>query len=342
MIKLSYILPIYNVEKYLRECLDSIYSQQIPDDEFEVVCVNDCSPDNSRAIVLDFRKKHCNIILIEHKNNEGLSAARNTGVLNARGKYIWFVDSDDILLPKVSNTLCKYAFDNNLDVLLFNYNDVNENGEILRENRVFDSVLPQTGKSFMMKLWGQNFVYHMGYVWRFLLKREYINDNNFSFPKGEYWEDTVYFPEVILKSKRTASTSLIAYSYRHNSSSISGSGKVLSAIKIYHWCFKAGRNLIDFANDINDLKFSSVLISFAKLNYINSVPQKLLYANIFDIYNFAILCYNNKKRLLAVLSQYLNITTYYIIKFPYFMCLMILALKPIWKFYKFIKSKIWH
>ena len=67
MIRLSIIIPFYNVEKYIAECLDSVYNQDIPEEEYEVICVNDASPDNSRDIVLEYQKKHSNLILVEHE-----------------------------------------------------------------------------------------------------------------------------------------------------------------------------------------------------------------------------------------------------------------------------------
>ena len=93
MIRLSIIIPFYNVEKYIAECLDSVYNQDISEEEYEVICVNDASPDNSRNIVLEYQKKHSNLTLVEHEVNKKLGAARNTGRKIARGKYIWNVDS---------------------------------------------------------------------------------------------------------------------------------------------------------------------------------------------------------------------------------------------------------
>ena len=79
-IKLSYILPIYNVERYLIDCLDSIYAQNIPEESFEVICVNDCSPDCSRDVILEYQKAHKNLVLIDHTENKKAGGARNTGL----------------------------------------------------------------------------------------------------------------------------------------------------------------------------------------------------------------------------------------------------------------------
>ena len=97
MKKLSIILPVYNVEKFLPDCLDSIYNQDIAEDEFEIIAVIDGSPDNSKAVLLNYSKIHKNITLIEQENS-GVSVARNNGLRNATGKYIWFIDPDDLIV----------------------------------------------------------------------------------------------------------------------------------------------------------------------------------------------------------------------------------------------------
>ncbi|MGL4561594.1 MAG: glycosyltransferase family 2 protein, partial [Brevinema sp.] len=89
------VIPVYNVEKYLRECLNSVINQTLKD--IEIIIVNDCSPDNSEEIILEYQKKDSRIIYIKHKNNLGLGGARNTGIQKATGKYITFIDSDDFI-----------------------------------------------------------------------------------------------------------------------------------------------------------------------------------------------------------------------------------------------------
>ena len=106
--RLSIIIPFYNVEQYIAQCLDSVYDQDIPENEYEVICVNDASPDASVDIVKRYQKEHSNLILIEHDRNKKLGAARNTGRKVAIGKYIWNVDSDDKIAPNCLNNLLKY------------------------------------------------------------------------------------------------------------------------------------------------------------------------------------------------------------------------------------------
>lgn len=337
-IKLSYILPIYNVERYLIDCLDSIYAQNIPEESFEVICVNDCSPDCSRELVLEYQKKHRNMLLVDHATNRGLSFARNTGLSVAKGKYIWFVDSDDILISNIATQLLEYSIQNVLDILLFNYNEIEEDGSIIRFNNVFENTQPSNGLDFIRNKWGGDFVYHMGYVWRCICRREFLLSNDLYFPEGEYWEDTVYFPKALLLANRVSSLDIVGYSYRHNLTSISGGGKVMSAQKIYDFCFKAGGGLISFADEIKDSTLSIAMKSFAEKRYINSLLLKLLYASPNEVYCFAELCTKNRKSLLSELSQYFNFITKHIVRYPYFMGTLVLVARQLWRLIKLIQK----
>ena len=91
--KVSVIIPVYNVEKYLKHCLDSVCNQTFKD--IEIIIINDCSPDNSLQIIKEYQQKDDRIVLVDLKQNGGLANARNTGIKNSKCKYITFVDSDD-------------------------------------------------------------------------------------------------------------------------------------------------------------------------------------------------------------------------------------------------------
>ena len=113
MPKVSVILPIYNVEKYLRKCLDSVVNQTLKD--IEIICINDCSADNCENIILEYAKKDGRIKLINHLENQGLGYARNTGLINSNCDYISFIDSDDFIsidyIEYLYNTAIKYDAD---------------------------------------------------------------------------------------------------------------------------------------------------------------------------------------------------------------------------------------
>ena len=100
-IRLSIIIPFFNVEKFIGRCLESVYSQDIPENEYEVICVDDSSPDDSLSIVQDYAQKHANLRIVKNKQNRKLGGARNAGLDVASGDYIWFIDSDDFIEDNV-------------------------------------------------------------------------------------------------------------------------------------------------------------------------------------------------------------------------------------------------
>lgn len=129
----SVIVPVYNVEKYLSECLESIINQTYK--KFECICVNDCSKDDCAKILSEYEKKDSRIRVINHSKNKGLGGGRNTGVENAHGKYVIFIDSDDYIdtsmLEQLNNEAIKYG---NPDIIQYGFIGFNNNnGDRLSE-----------------------------------------------------------------------------------------------------------------------------------------------------------------------------------------------------------------
>ncbi len=111
---ISFIVPVYNTELYLEECLDSLLNQDISYDEYEIICVNDGSTDSSSAILHNYASKYHNLVVID-KENGGVSSARNVGIDVAKGEYIWFFDSDDVLKSKSLLNLKSIITENKFD-----------------------------------------------------------------------------------------------------------------------------------------------------------------------------------------------------------------------------------
>ena len=210
--KLSIIVPVYNVADYLAKCLDSLILQDLPQNDYEIIVVNDGSTDNSGEIAKQYADKYSNIILI-NQENQGLSGARNTGIANARGEYVQFVDSDDYLEENVLGGLLKLVEDNNLDVLRFNYENVNELGEIIYPNKdpkhfvnFSDDVVD--GLTFLNKRLGP-----ACYAVQFIIKRALLLEKNILFKSGIYFEDTEWTPRMLLNASRVASVETVIYYY---------------------------------------------------------------------------------------------------------------------------------
>ena len=274
---LTFVVPCYNVEKYIQRCLDSIYSSGLEEDRFEVLCVNDCSPDNTIDVLELNQKSHGNLRIVNHERNKGLGGARNTGIKEARGKYLWFVDSDDEVVTRGFADALSMALKKDLDVLCFNYCRIDEEGNELSRHVVFGETSVSNGYAFVNSVFGGAIVYHMGYVVRFLYRTEYLRCHNLYFPEQVHWEDTVFMPKSILLAERIASVPHVFYAYRVNPDSISGTfGRAYPAKSIYDFSFCAGGDLLRFSQEVEDDGLRDAFRSTAIQKYINGFAINLL------------------------------------------------------------------
>ena len=221
MIKLSFIIPVYNVKQWISVCLDKIYGQGTDEKEFEVICVDDCSPDNSKSIIKSYQNEHGNLRLIEHTSNKKAGGARNTGLRNAKGEYVWFVDPDDFILDNAIGIVLDECYNNQLDVLCFNY--LIKQNALEFEDSVFKSVSQVIdGITFLIRQFGKSIVPNLGYPCRAVYKRQIIVEHNISFFEGIlYGEETTFMAEVVIKAKRVKCIPLSIYCYRQNEQSVS-------------------------------------------------------------------------------------------------------------------------
>ena len=216
-VKLSFIVPIYNVEKYLCKCVDSLLAQDY--DDYEIILVDDGSPDKCPDICDQYAAEHDNVRVV-HRTNGGLSDARNSGIAIANGEYICFIDSDDYWEPNVLGGLMKQMKCENLDVLRFKYQNVNERYEVFnpykRDARLENdySTTVVDGVSFLNQCMNTGC-----YVNMFILRRLLLRDCLFT--PGLYFEDTDWTPRMLCKAKRVASTDIIVYNYLIRRGSIS-------------------------------------------------------------------------------------------------------------------------
>lgn len=209
MPKFSIIVPVYNVEKYIKKCLDSIFNQSFKD--FEVIVVNDGTKDNSMDIVKKYDVKVIN------QENSGLSEARNTGVKSAKGEYIIFLDSDDFiekdLLKKINDSL-----KNKPDVVRFQIQDYKD-GEVTNKynEEPFENL---DGVEALKKITNYHYVEN---AWAYAIKRSYYEKEKFSFKKGTYHEDFGLTPLIIIKAKKVNSIDYLGYNYVQREGSIMSS-----------------------------------------------------------------------------------------------------------------------
>lgn len=220
IIKLSFIVPVYNVAPYLRKCVDSLLAQDY--DNYEIILVDDGSTDNSPQICDELAKRP--LIRVIHQENGGLSAARNTGIKAAKGEYICFVDSDDYWEENVLGGLMAQVERENLDVLRFDYRNVNDRYEVFEPNktpRYIDRKNENVdGETYLNTRMG-----YACYAVMFILRRDIIlnlksaiiNHNSeiddCLFTPGIHFEDVDWLPRMMLRAKRVNSSHTIVYNY---------------------------------------------------------------------------------------------------------------------------------
>lgn len=214
-LKLSIIVSVYNVENYIRGCLKSIFRQNLNDDDFEVIIINDGTKDNSMTVIEDIISQHHNIIIV-NQENQGSSVAWNKGITIANGEYILFVDADDLLLERRLKLLLKKAIETKADIV------VPEFIEIVDEDITESKVAFLTGihhpLSFQKTTGEELFLMDLHpsecFVWRKLYKREFLIKNHLSFVPGIHFQDIPFTTECYIVAGDCFKALQLFYIYR--------------------------------------------------------------------------------------------------------------------------------
>ena len=288
MKKLSFIIPVYNVEKYIRDCILSIYDQNLLDEDFEVILVNDGTKDNSFEVIQDILTQHDNIIRVD-QDNQGLSVARNTGIRNAKGDYVLFVDSDDLLVRESVGPLLLVANASYADLVVADFLKLSD--EEIRnykkeEKDKYASSVSKTG----FELFLDDLDPSQNYVWRTMYRREFLLQNKLSFIPGICYEDIPFTPECYLKAHVCVRVNLILYLYRMRPSSITSNMDKNKAMDLN----KAIERIWELKN----------------MKGLNSEIRRRLMDNLFSTFSFELWCISHndnvfmyKKEIIADLNK---------------------------------------
>lgn len=221
--RLSIVVNMHNTASFLPRCLDTLLDQDIPADSYEIILVDDGSTDNSLELAQEYVAKSTSdatmpTIRVEHHANKGLAGARNTGLKAATGKYLCFVDPDDYIENQSLSALLNQMDEENLDVLRFNYQKVDEEGNYLADSEMessFDySSKIMSGIEFM-----QDRLTTSCYVWAYIYRRELIIENDIYFDESCYFDDVPWIPRVLPLAQRMncASVRHLLYTQRTGS-----------------------------------------------------------------------------------------------------------------------------
>lgn len=266
--KYSIIVPVYNVEKYIDKCLNSILNQTY--ENFEVIIVNDGTPDNSQKIIDKYAEKDMRFKAFIKKNG-GLSDARNYGLKHVTGDYIFFIDSDDYIEPELLYRINDSLISNkNIDILKFKLKIVDENGKLIRKEKGYNF----DGFIDFKKLIDLEFFEP---AWSYVYERDFFERNNFKYDKGRVHEDFGLTPLVTIMANKIYYLNYYGYNYVQREGSIINSNdsskiskKCNDTLYFYDEILKK-INLIEYLdkNNIDLLKSflaNAVISRAAKLN----------------------------------------------------------------------------
>ena len=305
--RLSIIIPFYNVEQYIAQCLESVYEQDIPEEEYEVICVDDCSPDNSLAIVERYAQVHSNLVIVRNKINRKLGGARNAGMEVATGNYIWFIDSDDFVKKDCFAKLLSIAEREDLDVLHFNYS--NYPNDIIPHRRPKDLAIMSGVDMFFHEdfIWCHDLVT----AWRKLYKRQFLIKNKIQFVEHIMFEDNDYAIEVFANARKTKHISDVVYRYRDNQESITR--VKYTSQHISYWLDLAKRLVRlhnKFKEEQKDVRFFPLIENFIKYTIGNLLNEYNKLQNVEKKESHKII----RKSINSDLKSYMSIIKYYKIK----------------------------
>lgn len=233
----SIIIPVYNVEKYIRKCLESIQAQTFQD--FEVIVVNDGSPDHSQDIIDEFVADDSRFISMK-KENGGLSDARNFGVKKATGEYILFVDSDDTIEPDLLKKLYEQIKRQPVDLIRFGINEMNECTK--KEIQLKQISFPVCSGQAALKKMMLEANFSLEPAWAYAYRKEFFIENKFEYAYGRIHEDFGLTPYILLKAQAVISIPYYGYDYMVRENSIMTNAKEAQMVKrmndlLYHFDF---------------------------------------------------------------------------------------------------------
>lgn len=283
----SVIVPVYNVEKYLSRCLDSIFNQDF-EGSFEVIAVNDGSTDNSIEILKEYKEKYPNLKIIEQTTNKSLAVARATGMENAIGEYVLHIDSDDWIKPAMFSNLLKCATEYNYpDVIVFDYERHNGNNHINNIKNIAGKEFYENENKIAVQC------LFMGACWTKMVKNTLLKDLVYGNDYMNTTEDLIYSFEVFLKAKSILLLPEVYYCYFVNTksltSTITPSKYVHSQILVYKLL-----NIIknkykpssDFLNKVITYLDNSLVVEFFKKNLLYSKSDNLSHEFLEQYLNF--------------------------------------------------------
>lgn len=282
-ISISIIIPVYNVNKYIGDCLNSVINQSYTG-SIECIIINDCTPDNSIEIannIIEKYKGNITFKIIEHKENKGLSAARNTGIKHAQGEYLFFLDSDDEISPTCIEVLCKPLQERKYDFIIGNYITTGnisievsklllDSGEILSNSKIISHY--------------ESYLWYM-MAWNKLCNTKYIKENSLYFKESLTHEDDLWSFQLACTAQKIYIVNECTYIYKLRDNSIITSNKFNHHIKSLTLVIKY---MIEYSinNKVNNIAYN-IIYNYKSYTLNQSIKEKKLFKETYkDIRSF--------------------------------------------------------
>lgn len=288
--KFSIIIPCYNIEKYISKTLESVFNQTFKD--FEIILINDGSKNNTGEILDDYSKKYKRIKVV-HKENEGVSEARNIGIRNATGEYIYFLDGDDLIESTLLERANEVFKNDKIEIFSFGFNMVYEDGKIKRRysEEEYDSKIINS-KEFLSLFFNKKVGQHMC---SFIVKKDII-ENKIFFTKGlERGEDLEFQIKMLLRDVNLFYDKTPFFKY------VSRNGSVVQS-KVKLNIFNFLEVLEKFRKEIKDEKLKKNLEYFFITYYFYTIKEMAIKGYTEETYNQAILILKKYEYILNTLN----------------------------------------
>ena len=275
--KLSFIIPYYNGKEYIIECINSLCEQDLPKEEYEIIVVDDCSPDKESLEILEnWQQKVSNLRVIHNKKNSRCGVSRNNGVKVAKGEYIWFVDQDDYIVPHCLKTLLEKCQENSLDMLTFDYYDAFPD-KCLAHNVVKSETQIMSGIEYTQNILNYDF-WHSEYdtnVWHTIFRREFMAQKEVFSPAVSYCEDMIVAQKAIVLAERIMTIPRAYYYYRYNEESVYHTQVGVQGRPLFDSSIWTGSELVNIA-DLAQAPKAKDIIRQGGIHRINSFTKSVL------------------------------------------------------------------
>ena len=253
---LSIIIPIYNSEKYISNCIESILNASIPQNEFEVIIINDGSTDNSPVIALDYVSKHDNFIYFAQEN-QGQSVARNKGIEISHGRYIWFVDSDDLICPDFNYIFNFLVNTPEVDIIKTVIKTYQE-GETPHYKQLDGTYTHKSGRELLLEN------YHPSSVCNMIFRKSLAIDNNLCFIPNISGEDAEFSHRLYAYSNNVFTFNYITYLYLHNSNSSTQSMDYSKVLWRELSCIVVSKSFLNISKELSPVDTELSQLFYAK------------------------------------------------------------------------------